>query len=585
MTVYADIDAARTRILVLVPGGADYETTLTVARGLKQLTPLFKPTEIPGALQCPLSWSALVQLRAQFGEQLAVGPGLEAWTVAELVRRTDRQPVTYSPPGITPYPWQVRNAAAIAAVRRVVLHDEPGTGKSLSTVLGLSEINRWPVLVVCPASVVSVWVDQWQQGNPDKRIGTYLGPKRYQQLNAVDDGRVDVLATSYDTFTRDAGSVSSNGGPKLDPAAFVGLVLDEYHALKNRDTSRSKAVRSWAAKLDPAATIVGLSGTPVTHDAGQLWPVLNAMTPAAYPSRTRFVDRYVEQFPQDFGEPKLGSVLPYRREEFDLTLLGQVHRTAKADVLPDLPPKIYQTRTVAMPAKYRKAYDGMESDMLAELESGDQIEAMDTLSKLTRLVQLASAAADVEVTEEVDEATGLIKKHYRVTLKNPSWKIDAMIDILAEREDRPVVVAAPSRQLIMLAGKAAEKAGRRVGYIVGGQQLPERTSTIKRFQAGELDWIGLTTGAGQEGITLTAADTLVFLQRPWSLTNALQTEDRLHRIGAEHESIQIIDVVTAGTIEARVRQVLRERGGTLADVVADPRVAAGILGGKDLVHA
>jgi SNF2 family DNA or RNA helicase len=133
-----------------------------------------------------------------------------------------------------------------------------------------------------------------------------------------------------------------------------------------------------------------------------------------------------------------------------------------------------------------------------------------------------------------------------------------------------VVAFAPSRQLIVLAGEQATKAGHQVGYVVGGQSMKERTETVEAFQRGKLDLLCVTTGAGGVGLTLTAARTVVFLQRPWSLVEASQAEDRCHRIGSEiHDSIEVIDIVATKTIDARVRAVLHDKAGQLADLLQD----------------
>jgi SNF2 family DNA or RNA helicase len=177
------------------------------------------------------------------------------------------------------------------------------------------------------------------------------------------------------------------------------------------------------------------------------------------------------------------------------------------------------------------------------------------------------------------------KTHTKVHLKAPSWKVDALLEVMAERPGEPVVVFAPSKQLIMLAGVAAKKAGYRVGYIVGGQTPAERTGFVDSFQRGELDLICVTTGAGGVGLTLTAARTAVFLQRPYSLVEAMQSEDRLHRIGAErHESIEVCDIVARNTIDSRVRQILKERAGQLSDLVQDKRIVAELLGGASVTR-
>jgi len=230
----------------------------------------------------------------------------------------------------------------------------------------------------------------------------------------------------------------------------------------------------------------------------------------------------------------------------------------------------------------RRAYDEMHRDMLAVLEDGQQLPAFDVLARLTRLLALANSACDVEIIHgpDVDEDTGLPKMHVHVHPKEPSWKVDELVSVLEERRGRQSVVFAPSAKLIRLAGARLEREGFRVGYIVGGQTQRERTQVIADFQANHTDVVLATTGAGGVGITLTAADTVVFLQRPWSFVEASQAEDRCHRIGSErHESIEVIDIVAADTVDSRVREVLAGKANATAELLADPRIAARCLGG------
>jgi SNF2 family DNA or RNA helicase len=265
--------------------------------------------------------------------------------------------------------------------------------------------------------------------------------------------------------------------------------------------------------------------------------------------------------------------------EFRATLHGQHRRVAKADVLQQLPPKVYSVRNVELPETWRKAYDQMEADMIATLPDGEELSVMSVLAQLTRLSQLASAAADVTTVTE-QGADGEDHDHVQVRLKAPSWKVDALLEVLAERPDEQVVAFAPSRQLMMLAGQQAEAAGYQVGYVVGGQSMKERTETVEAFQKGKLGLLCATTAAGGVGLTLTAARTVVFLQRPWSLVDATQAEDRCHRIGSEiHDSIEVIDIVATNTIDARVRGVLYDKAGQLADLLQDKRIVTQLLGG------
>lgn len=582
--IHGELTADAKRI-VLVAGGSNVDIK-DAGNRLAMLTPLLKPTEPEGGVWLPVTWPAVVQLTHAFRHAWRPGPRLVEWTRAEVQSRDlsciDAAGGTLElnlPGGLTPYSWQADGARIIAATGRVLLTDDPGTGKTITTILGLCLRADWamedpaPILVVCPASVVDPWVEAWQTWVPGYPVVAWRGSPKQRHALA---GTASVYVCSYDTARMDAGP-----GNKRTPLVKLGvssLVIDECHLIKTPTAVRSLAVRRLAKH---AANVVALSGTPITHHAGDLWPTLVALEHDAWPSRERWVDRYCLMLSGDYKDSIVG-LNPHTEPEFRMTLKGQHRRVAKADCL-DLPPKVYSVRTVELPTAYRQAYNDMEEMMLAALPDGGELSTMSVLTQLTRLAQLASAAADVVTMTVTDDETGLSKTSQHVTLKHPSWKVDALLDVLAERPGSPVVTFAPSRQLITLAGQRAAKAGLSVGYVYGKQPMAERTATVAKFQAGQLDLLCATTGAGGVGLTMTAARTVVFLQRPWSIVEALQAEDRCHRIGSErHESIDIIDIVARDTIDSRVRAVLKAKGKQLADLVQDPRIVAELLGGASV---
>jgi SNF2 family DNA or RNA helicase len=561
--------------IVLIAAGAEHEIR-QAARQLQLLTPRFRRSDPPGALIVPTTWATVVQLSFAFGPAWRPGPRLTAWITDQMTRRAapgDR--LTYRPPdGLEPRPYQVEGAAMIAAVGRAMIFDDPGTGKTITTVLGLVEratlgTPTWPCLVIAPASVVDPWVEAWRTWAPHVRAVAWRGPRRQRHTLA---GTADVYVTSYDTARMDG----HRDGPLMQMCP-QSVVVDECHLIKTPRAERSLTARRLAKQ---ARAFVALSGTPITHSPADLWPTLEALEPAAWPSRERWVDRYCLRGSGDYGEQIIG-LWSGTEPEFRTSLLGQHRRVAKADVLAQLPPKVYSVRHVELPAEYRRAYDQMERDMIAQLPDGEELSVMSVLAQLTRLAQLASAAADVTVRHELDES-GELREHVEVKLKAPSWKVDALMEVLGERPGEPVVAFAPSKQLVTLAGQQAAAAGLSVGYIVGGQSARERGETVEAFQAGKHDLLCVTTGAGGVGLTLTAARTVVFLQRPWSLVEATQAEDRCHRIGSErHDSIEVIDIVAKHTIDTRVRAVLTDKAGQLADLLQDRRIVTDLLGGKD----
>jgi SNF2 family DNA or RNA helicase len=561
--------------IVLIATGNEFEVR-RAAKWLGLLTPLVKPSDPPGALTLLATWVAAVQLAHTFGAAWRPGPRLTSWLTTETARRTDvRRSLSYTPPeGLTPRPYQIEGAAMIAATGRALLFDEPGTGKTITTILGLVELGPLgPVVVICPASVVDPWVEAWQAWAPHVRATAWRGAPGGRRSLA---GTANVYVTSYDTARMDGQA----DGPLLGLRPWA-VVVDECHLIKSPYAARSVAARRLAKK---ARAFVALSGTPITHHPGDLWPTLEALAPAGWPSRERWTNRYCVTAPADYGSRILG-LSQVNEPEFRITLTGQHRRVAKADVLTQLPPKVYSIRRVELPPAYRKAYDQMEQSMIAQLPDGDELSVMSVLAQLTRLSQLASAAADVTATVERGD-DGEDHEHVTVALKAPSWKVDALLEVLNERPGEPVVAFAPSRQLMMLAGKQAAAAGLQIGYVVGGQSMRERTETVEAFQRGKLDLLCATTGAGGVGLTLTAARTVVFLQRPWSLVEATQAEDRCHRIGSEvHDSIEVIDIVATKTIDTRVRAVLYDKAGQLADLLQDKRIVTELLGGLNIRKA
>ena len=257
-------------------------------------------------------------------------------------------------------------------------------------------------------------------------------------------------------------------------------------------------------------------------------------------------------------------VKPAMQAEFDKSIEPVMRRMLKSVVLPWLPEIINERRDIEMSTKQKKAYEQMRDTMIAELENGDAVTAPSILTQTTRLVQFASAYADMSTNEE----TGEIK----VTLSEPSCKVDAVMDDINNKDfgDDSVAVCAVSRQLIELLSAAMTKKDIPHGLITGAQTEDERQKAIDDFQSGKIKWILFTAQAGGVGVTLTAARRLIMLQRPWSLVDHKQALDRVHRIGSEiHDSVVITDYVTEGTIEERVINVLETKAQNFEDIVHD----------------
>ena len=531
-----------------------------------------KTGELP-AFEVPRTWTNLVQLLGTLPEATIL-PDLLDWVFDESARRAAdlTQPLPeligpdgpFSPPeGLTPYPWQVAAAIGFAAVGQSLLSDDPGTGKTISALLSVATRERgWPVLAIVPASVISAWVDAAVNWLPGWGVLAYRGPRR--SLAHVPE----LVVTSYDIATRDV--------DKLRAINWRALIVDEHHLIKNRSAKRTDAVTKISAKIDH---VIAMSGTPITHTPDDVFPTLRVLDGKSWPAHDRYLDRYLDTRAGDYGVEVVGFRAD-RRMEFDTCLAGVWRRVSKADALPFLPPKVYSVREVDMPPKWRKAYNEFAATMSADLpDDGGEVDVMHVLTQLT--VLMALTAGPCEVTYEPHEDPDK-PDHVRTKLTTGSWKVDALLDVLDERPDQSVLVFTPSRQLAELAAAAVQaKYGGDVAMIVGGQTPGQRDDAVTAFQSGLVRVCIATTQAGGVGLTLTAASAVVFLSRPFSIVDAVQAEDRAHRIGSEvHSSIEVVDIVTTSSIDQRVRDILRERGLSLNEFLTGADSVRALLKGS-----
>lgn len=528
----------------------------------------------------PLSWSVCVQLRGTFRHELKVGPALQAWAKDERFCRVNRalelrlltapaDPTIDTKP-LYDFQWVGTEFMDVAGSG--LLGDEMGTGKTiqlLSLMANLGPAESLPAVVICPNGVKVNWAREAAVWFPEATPYVVAGtPKLKKQLfvDAAKDPTALVIINyeSVRLWSRLSGygSIKLNkcrecdknyGDPRLTAARcevhpkelqripFKFIVIDEAHRIKDPHSKQTRAV--WAVGHQLTIRRGWLAtGTPIANAPDDLWAPLHAILPQEYPSRTRFIDRYCLQGWDAHGGLTTVGLRPDTREEFDLLFDPRFRRMPKALVLDQLPPKVYETRYVEMSPKQAKAYADVDKQYVTKLEDGTILAAPNDLIAQVRLTQFASS-----YVEMVDE--------HQARLIEPCPKLDELMLILDELgTSHQVAVSSESRQLIELAEARFIKAKISYSKIVGGMNVHDRDWNLQRFQEGRHRVMLFTLKAGGTGLTMTAADVLVRIQRSWSMIDNKQGEDRVHRIGSEkHESVTIIDIVTQNTVEDQVQ--------------------------------
>lgn len=488
----------------------------------------------------------------------------------------------------------------------IVTHN---TFSASGTIRNLHEEGEevFPLLVVCPNSTKISWSRDFNTAFPGRKITVVDGTatQRRKQFKEFTENDGDVLIMNWDSIRHHSKLLHFGGTSlkrcteckgldetikvtaceahqkELNEIEFKSVIGDEIHRISDPSTKVSRAFKAASGDADIR---IALSGTPINSTPDQLFSALNWLYPKAYPSKVRFIDRFCDTAQGQWGGTTVLGIKKEMEQEFFQGIDPILRRMPKDVILPYLPPVVRVQRDVEMAAKQKKAYEQMKELMVAEYENGEIVRAKSPLSKLLRLSQLASAYGQIELKDVPDPNSpipGTLRTEEIVTMSDPSAKLDAFIDDLPDYGDSSVVVFAHHKQLIHLLAKRFDKMGIEYGLITGDQDLYERQAYMDSFQNGHIKYILVTLQAGGTGITLTKADTMVFLQRSYSMIDNIQAEGRAHRIGSEqHDKVTIVDYITKGTVDEAVVEAINNKKDNLEFILRDKETITNFFEGS-----
>lgn len=552
-----------------------------------------KVKAIPGARwdkdvrrwHCPISWTACLALRAEFGQSLIIGDGLKAWASptgqlkAELrrLRYMIELPDGYEWAKTILAPYGLRGYQEVDAVywflsRQCGLLHETGTGKTWSALGGLKLIGLhdentpvFPCCIIAPKSMLRVWRNEILSRFFPEAIVNVVDSTPAKNAKLMEPG-ADFYILSWGAirkWSRHApyGSVKINAEDKVDKElqklgiqTFIG---DEIHRARNCESMQTRAMwqTAWSAP-----NRIGLTGTLTESTCEDSYGALHALFPYDYPTKTSYMERYVEFEYDEYGGRVVKGYRADREDEFRQNFNACTRLITKEIAAPDLPPKVFETRFVTLSPKLRKVYNEMKKNYVATLTDGSVAATENQLTRANMLLRLANAELNLDPESDPE------KPKYTYA---SSPKVEAFMTDLKEGDfgEAQIVVFAEFLGILDLAAEALDKAKYTWVRVDGSVTGDDRQKAIDTFQAGDARFF-LLSKAGGEGITLTAASVMARLMRTWSFITHTQVEDRVHRIGSEiHESITIVDYVTEDTIEeAQVKRRI-EKGAAATDTL------------------
>lgn len=557
-----------------------------------------------------LTWQTCLALKAELGDKLVAGPNLKEWMTNEYNNRilpayTLRDKIEAD--GYERlFPHQRGDVQFLSTAERAILANGLGSGKSqsaFSTIRYLYEhkgINPFPVLVVCPNSTKYQWQNEIQEVWPGLEVAVIDGTVTKRRKALAEKAHVYILnweSVRMHSRLLPYGSIAlkkcaEHGGndPKvtantceahvkeLNEIDFQSVIGDEAHRIADPST---KVSRAFKAATGDARFRFALTGTPIRSSPDDLFSILNWLMPEAYPSKVKYIDRFCIKHSDAWGTIHVSGILPEREKEFFSGIDPFLRRMPKELILPFLPPVLRSRRDVEMGTKQKKAYEQMRDKMLAELDD-EVITTSSALTKMMRMLQLSSAYGEVEYREVVDPDTNEVYEKAFVKLSDPSSTLDAFMEDLPDFGDESIVVFAVSKQLINMLSARLLKAGISHGLITGDQDALTRQMHMNEFQSGQTKIILCTIAAGGTGITLTKGRYGVFLQRSWSMIENTQAEGRVHRIGSQqHESVFIIDYVTAGSCQETVFKAVEAKTKNLQAILRDEELMKKFIKAED----
>ena len=425
-----------------------------------------------------------------------------------------------------PLEHQKTTAAFLTLHRKAFCFNEQGTGKTASAIwaadylMNVGLVKR--VLIICPLSVMD---QTWRKevfncamhrsvdiahGTRDKRSLIVRGPAEFVVINfdGVEIVRDDIVAAGFDL-----------------------IVVDEASAFKTATTKRWKILNHIVKQL--GCRLWMMTGTPAAQSPLDAYGLAKLINPTAVPT---FFGAY-----RDVVMTKVSTFRWVPRPDAPQTvhsILQPAIRFTKDECL-DLPERTYVQREVALTTQQKKYYELLRSRMTMDA-SGEAITAVNAAVLMGKLLQISCGAAysDGGETLEFD-----ISNRYKV-----------LTEVIDESSQK-VLVFAPYRNIITLLSERLNKDGYSTEVIHGGVKAGDRSDIISRFQSAPNPRVlVLQPQAAGHGITLTAANTVVWWGPTTSLETFAQANDRVHRTGQRHPTTVVC--LEGSAVERKIYKML-----------------------------
>ena len=406
-----------------------------------------------------------------------------------------------------PFAHQRKTALFFTQHKKSFCFNEQGTGKTASAIwasdflMQQGKVNR--VLVICPLSIMdSAWRNDLFDFAPHRTVAVAHGEAKKRK--AIIEQGTDYIVINYDGVEIVADVINKGG--------FDLVIVDEATHYKNAQTRRWKVLNKI---LQEDTWLWMMTGTPAAQSPVDAYGLAKMVNPKAVPKfGGTFRDMVMTKITNFKWIPKESATSTVHR------VLQPAIRFTKEECL-DLPSMTYVKRAVELTRQQKKYYEQLKKKLVLEV-TGEQVTAVNAAVGMNKLLQISSGAVytDDGATLEFD-----IKHRYKVLRE------------VIDESSQKVLVFVPFKHAINILTDRLRADGISTEVIQGSVSAPARTNIFKQFQeAVSPRVLVIQPASAAHGVTLTAANTVVW----WGPTSSLETYDqanaRVHRSGQKHKS-------------------------------------------------
>ena len=440
------------------------------------------------------------------------------------------------PHGFNPFDHQKTTAQFLISNRKAFCFNEQGTGKTASVIwavdylMSIGAVKR--VLVVCPLSIMkSAWQQDLFKFAIHRTVSVAYGSAKKRK--EIIRGGSEFVVINFDGVEIVKDEII-NGG-------FDLIVVDEASAYKNAQTTRWKTMRTLCKSIKG---LWMLTGTPAAQSPADAYGLAKLVNPTAVsPFFGQFKDTVMTKISMYRWLPKPDAQDTVHR------ILQPAIRFEKAQCL-DLPPVTFVDRDAPLTPQQKAFYKLLKSEMLIEA-AGEEVSAVNAAVKINKLLQIACGSVYTDSGEVVDF--------------DVSIRLNVVKEVIDETSNK-VLVFVPFTHTIDVLEKFLTKQGISCAVINGSVPVNKRSDIVKDFQETDrVKVLIIQPQAASHGLTLTAADTIIWYAPCTSVETYLQANARIDRPGQKNN--MTIVHISGSPVESKVYSLLRNNVGNHQKII------------------